>query len=227
MKLSIRITMCGALLALTVPAVAGDGVTVGDQAPAFTLSDTAGDEVSLSDYSGKVVVLEWLNPDCPFVQRHYKAGTMKNLAAKYGAQGVIWLTVNSTKYMDAAANAKFRTANDLPYPVLVDQSGEVGHLYGAMTTPHMYVIDGGGNLVYIGAIDDDPRGNKGRPADNYVAAALAEVIAGTAVSTPEPQPSGRPVKYTNYFRYFRSHLSSYPPLRDNQNRKIILIPVER
>jgi len=195
MMLSIRITMCGALLALTAPSFAGEGVTVGDQAPAFTLSDTTGHQVSLSDYSGKVVVLEWLNPDCPFVQRHYKAGTMKNLATKYGAQGVVWMTINSTKYMDAAANAKFRAANDLPYPVLVDQTGEVGHLYGAMTTPHMYVIDGGGNLVYIGAIDDDPRGNKDGPSTNYVSAALDEVLAGTAVTTAETKPYGCSVKY--------------------------------
>ena len=195
MELSIRITMCGALLALAIPSFAGEGVTVGDQAPAFTLSDTDGNQVSLSDYSGKVVVLEWLNPDCPFVQRHYKAGTMKNLATNYGAQGVVWLTINSTKYMDAAANAKFRSANDLPYPILVDQAGQVGHLYGAMTTPHMYVIDGGGRLVYMGAIDDDPRGNKDGPVTNYVAAALDEVVAGKAVATAETKPYGCSVKY--------------------------------
>ena len=195
MNTSIRIAMCVALLALAGPILAGEGVRVGDPAPAFTLTDTAGDEVSLSDYLGKVVVLEWLNPDCPFVQRHYKAGTMKNLAAKYGAQGVVWLTINSTKYMDGAANAKFRAANDLPYPILVDQAGQVGHLYGAMTTPHMYVVDGGGRLVYMGAIDDDPRGNKDGPVTNYVAAALDEVVAGKAVTTAETKPYGCSVKY--------------------------------
>ena len=195
MRAVITLMLSVAVLMLTGAAFAGDGAAVGDRAPAFTLSDTAGNEVSLSDYSGKVVVLEWLNPDCPFVQRHYKAGTMKDLNMKYGAQGVVWLTINSTKYMDAAANAKFRAANDLPYPVLVDQSGEVGHLYGAMTTPHMYVIDGGGNLVYIGAIDDDPRGNKGGPATNYVSVALDEVLAGTAVTTAETKPYGCSVKY--------------------------------
>ncbi len=195
MKLSIRIAMCVVLLALTAPSFAGDGVTVGDPAPAFTLTDTAGNEVSLSAYDGKVVVLEWLNPDCPFVQRHYQAGTMKNLATNYGAKGVVWLTINSTKYMDAAANAKFKAANDLPYPILVDQAGQVGHLYGAVTTPLMYVIDGGGRLVYIGAIDDDPRGNKDGPATNYVAAALDEVVAGKAVTTAETKPYGCSVKY--------------------------------
>ncbi len=195
MRAAITLMLSLAVLMLTGTAFAGDGAAVGDRAPAFTLSDTAGNEVSLSDYSGKVVVLEWLNPDCPFVQRHYKAGTMKNLATKYGAQGVIWLTVNSTKYMDAASNAKFRAANDLPYPVLIDQSGEVGHLYGAMTTPHMYVIDGGGYLVYIGAIDDDPRGNRGGPANNYVSAALDDVLAGKPVTTAETKPYGCSVKY--------------------------------
>ena len=195
MRAAITMMLSVAVLMLTGSSLAGDGAAVGDQAPTFTLSDSAGNQVSLADYSGKVVVLEWLNPDCPFVQRHYKAGTMKNLATKYGAQGVVWLTINSTKYMDAAANAKFRAANDLPYPVLVDQSGEVGHLYGAMTTPHMYVIDGGGNLVYIGAIDDDPRGNKAGPSTNYVAAALDEVLAGKPVTTAETKAYGCSVKY--------------------------------
>lgn len=195
MRAAITLMLFVAVLMLTGTAFAGDGAAVGDRAPAFTLSDTAGNQISLSDYSGKVVVLEWLNPDCPFVQRHYKAGTMKNLATKYGAQGVVWLTVNSTKYMDAAANAKFRAANDLSYPILVDQSGEVGHLYGAMTTPHMYVINGGGDLVYIGAIDDDPRGNKDGPASNYVSAALDEVLANKVVSTAETKPYGCSVKY--------------------------------
>ena len=193
MKLWMKTLVIVAAVAAAVPAAAGAGV--GDKAPNFTLEDTAGDEVSLSDYSGKVVVLEWLNPDCPFVQRHYKAGTMKNLATAYGAKGVVWLTVNSTNYMDAAANAKFKASNNLPYTILVDQSGKVGHLYDAKTTPHMYIIDGDGELVYIGAIDDDPRGNKGEPATNYVATALDEVLAGKAVTTVETKPYGCSVKY--------------------------------
>jgi peroxiredoxin len=182
------------ILALANPSTAGDGVAVGDTAPNFTVTDTSGNEVSLSDYAGKVVVLEWLNPDCPYVQRHYKAGTMKNLASTYGEQGVVWLTVNSTNYMDAAANAEFKKANGLPYTILVDQSGEVGHLYGAKTTPHMYVIDSDGDLVYMGAIDDDPRGSSGSPT-NYVAAALDQVLAGEADTTAETKPYGCSVKY--------------------------------
>jgi peroxiredoxin len=193
MKLWMKSLVIIAIVAVAVPAAAGVGV--GDKAPNFTLEDTAGNDVSLSDYSGKVVVLEWLNPDCPFVQRHYKAGTMKKLATAYGEKGVVWLTVNSTNYMDEAANAKYKASNGLPYTILVDQSGEVGHLYDAKTTPHMYIIDGDGELVYIGAIDDDPRGTKGGSTTNYVEAALDEVLAGRAVTTAETKPYGCSVKY--------------------------------
>ncbi len=195
MKQKIAVVLCVAMTVLAGVAVAGDSAAVGSAAPDFTLMDTAGSEVSLSDFAGQVVVLEWLNPDCPFVKRHYSAGTMKGLATRYGGQGVVWLTINSTNYMDAEANAAFKAANELPYSILVDQSGEVGHLYGAMTTPHMYIIDGNGKLVYMGAIDDDPRGNKEGPATNYVAAALDEVLAGEAVSTAETKPYGCSVKY--------------------------------
>jgi peroxiredoxin len=188
-------TMMILMTLFAAASVAAAGVDVGDAAPDFTLADTEGTPVSLSDFEGKVVVLEWLNPDCPFVQRHYKAGTMKKLASAYAGKGVVWLTINSTHYMDAAANAKFKAANDLPYPILVDQSGKVGHLYGAKTTPHMYLIDGGGKLVYIGAIDDDPRGNRDQPATNYVAAALDQILAGKAVTIAETKPYGCSVKY--------------------------------
>jgi peroxiredoxin len=186
------VTMVAVAVLTAAPAAAG--VEVGKAAPAFTLEDESGNPVSLADFKGKVVVLEWLNPDCPFVQRHYKAGTMKSLAETYGGKGVVWLTINSTNYMDAEANAKFKAANQLPYPILVDQDGAVGHLYDAKTTPHMYVIDAEGNLVYMGAIDDDPRGSNQQPK-NYVAAALDEILAGKAVSTAETTPYGCSVKY--------------------------------
>ena len=195
MKHVMRILVMVSAAIVAMPAAAGDGVNVGDSAPAFTLTDSAGNDVSLKDFKGKIVVLEWLNPDCPFVQRHYKAGTMKNLATRYGDDGVVWLTINSTNYMDAEANAKFKVQYDLPYTILVDQSGDVGHLYGAKTTPHMYIIDGAGVLVYIGAIDDDPRGNKDEPVVNYVAVALDEILAGKAVTTAETKPYGCSVKY--------------------------------
>jgi peroxiredoxin len=191
-----KITMiaCVVMAALIAAAAAGDGVAVGAAAPNFTLEDTAGNQVSLSDFAGRVVVLEWVNPDCPFVQRHAKAGTMKTLAAKYSAQGVVWLAINSTHYMNAEASAAFKAANHLPYPILHDQSGEVGHLYGAKTTPHMYIIAKDGTLAYIGAIDDDPRGSSDSPT-NYVAASLDEILAGEAVATPETTPYGCSVKY--------------------------------
>ena len=194
MKRMINFVVCVAVLSLAVPAVAGDGVAVGSAAPDFTLQDTAGTKVSLSDFEGKVVVLEWLNPDCPYVKRHYKADTMKTLATTYGEKGVVWLTINSTHYMDAAANASFKKDHGLPYSILVDQDGKVGHLYGAMTTPHMYIVTGDGTLAYMGAIDDDPRGGSDSPA-NYVAAALDEVLAGKAVTTAETTPYGCSVKY--------------------------------
>jgi peroxiredoxin len=195
MKAWTRTIMVVAAMLAASAVCAGDGVSVGDEAPDFTLSDTAGNEVSLSDFEGKIVVLEWLNPDCPFVKRHYKAGTMKKLATAYGDKGVVWLTINSTNYMDAAANAKFKADNELSSTILVDQSGEVGHLYDAKTTPHMYIVDGEGTLVYNGAIDDDPRGNKDESAVNYVAVALDEVVAGKSVTTAETKPYGCSVKY--------------------------------
>ena len=188
-----RLTMTAlAVAVLAMPVAASAAVAVGEKAPDFTLADTAGNQVSLSDFKGKIVVLEWLNPDCPFVQRHYKADTMEKLVAEHG--DVVWLTINSTHYMDAAANAKFKADEKLTYTILVDQDGAVGHLYGAQTTPHMYVIDGDGTLAYMGAIDDDPRGSSDSPT-NYVAAALDELEAGKAVTTAETTPYGCSVKY--------------------------------
>ena len=122
---------------------------------------------------------------------------MKNLASAYSeSMGVVWLTVNSTNYMDAAANAGFVKAEGITWPVLVDQDGAVGHAYGAATTPHMFVIDAEGTVVYEGAIDDDPRGNMEAGArTNYVSDALNDIAAGKAVSTPETKPYGCSVKY--------------------------------
>ena len=190
-------TMIGLVAAAVVgvvPAAFAGGASVGDSAPDFTLEDLDGKPVTLSKIGG-VRVLEWVNPDCPFVQRHYKAGTMKKLAADYGAKGVTWLTINSTNYMDAEANRKFAEAYGLSQRILVDQDGKVGHLYGAVTTPHMFVIDGAGTIVYAGAIDSDPRGSGGDTVTNYVAAALDEVLAGKPVTTPETTPYGCSVKY--------------------------------
>lgn len=170
--------------------------SVGAAAPAFSLEDQTGKKVSLSDFSGKkIVVLEWINPDCPYVQRHYKAGTMKSLAQKYKDKGVIWLAINTTHYMNKETNHKWIADYQLPYQILDDHEGTVGRLYGAKTTPHMFIIDKSGKLVYQGAIDDDPRGNKGENKVNYVAKALDELLAGKPISMPQTKPYGCSVKF--------------------------------
>jgi len=189
-------TMISVLVAaflLIASAVFAGGAGVGEPAPDFTLKDLNGNDVTLSKIEG-VRVLEWVNPDCPFVQRHYKAGTMKKLAANYGKKGVTWLTINSTHYMDQAANEKFAKANGLTQTILMDPSGKVGHLYGAATTPHMFIVDADGVIVYAGAIDDDPRGTN-KITVNYVSAALDQVLKGQPVTTAETKPYGCSVKY--------------------------------
>lgn len=183
------------LAAAAAPSVAtAGGAAVGDPAPDFALPDQDGNQVRLSAIDG-VRVLEWVNPDCPFVKRHYSSETMKRLAQEYGPKGVTWLTINSTHYMDRQANHEFREAHRLPQPVLVDQDGVVGRQYGAVTTPHMFVVDGDGTIVYKGAIDDDPRGSKGEDATNFVAVALDQVLAGETVTVSETKPYGCSVKY--------------------------------
>lgn len=178
---------------LLLAPLASASVTVGEMAAGFTLTDPSGNEVNLSDFDGKIRVLEWVNPECPFVKRHYKAETMKKLATQY-EEDVVWLTINSTHFMDEEDNAEFIKKHDLPYVVLADANGEVGHQYDAKTTPHMFVIGADGTLLYQGAIDDDPRGKKDEPL-NYVAQALDETIAGQAVSVASTKPYGCSVKY--------------------------------
>ena len=164
-------------------------------APGFTLEDQSGSIVSLSDFGGKMVVLEWLNPDCPFVQRHYKAKTMTTLAEKYG--DVVWIAINSTHYMTKEDDKTWVEKYNLSYPILDDNPGKVGRVYGAKTTPHMFIIDKSGILVYQGAIDDDPGGSKKGNALNYVNKALEEIQAGRAVTVSQTKPYGCSVKYSN------------------------------
>lgn len=183
-----------ALVAMTSALAWGKEAAVGEVAPAFTLSDLNGKPHSLSDYKGKVVVLEWTNPQCPIVQRHYRAGTMKQLQAKYGEKGVVWLAINSSHNETLLENQAWAKQQDIKYPILLDAGGEVGKAYGAKTTPHMYVIDESGKLVYRGGIDNDPTGDKGQPTP-YVANALDEVLSGKAVSVADTKPYGCSVKY--------------------------------
>ena len=162
-------------------------------APAFTLTDQNGKSHSLSDYKDKIVVLAWINPDCPFVKRHYDKGTF-DMADEYAAKGVIWLAMNSTNYFDVEKNLKFAEERGVKYPVLDDHSGTVGRLYKAKTTPHMFIIDKNGLIAYQGAIDDDPQGDKTEIV-NYVRQALDQMLAGEKITMPETKPYGCSVKY--------------------------------
>ena len=171
-------------------------------APAFTVTDLSGKPVSLADYQGKTVVLEWHNFGCPFVQKHYRSGNMQALQKKY-AGDVVWLAVNSTTrtasdYTEPAKLAgQLRDFGAAPAKYLMDDPGTMGHAYGAKTTPHMFIIDAAGKVVYNGAIDDKRSTNledvKG--AKNYVAAALDEIKAGKPVSVSTTTPYGCSVKY--------------------------------
>jgi peroxiredoxin len=169
---------------------------VGQPAPAFSLQDQDGKAISLADNAGKVVVLEWFNEDCPIDMRVYHEGEMKSLADKWIGKGVVWLAVNSTKNKSNATNKKAAEKLQIDWPVLNDAPGDIGHLYGATNTPHMYIIDKDGKLAYMGAIDNDPGGDKS-PGErlNYVDKALTELMSGTAVSTPQTKAYGCSVKY--------------------------------
>lgn len=167
----------------------------GNKAPEFTLANYDGKTISLSDYKGKIVVLEWFNYECPFVKYHYeKAKTMIELPNKY--KDVVWLAINSTGHLTTEKNKEFAEKHKLSYPILDDRSGKVGHAYGARTTPHMFIIDAKGNIAYNGAIDNSPMG-KEENVINYVDKALAELTTGKEVSTPTTEPYGCSVKYAD------------------------------
>jgi peroxiredoxin len=168
---------------------------IGQTAPQFSLQDQNGKTVSLSDYAGKVVVLEWTNPECPVVQRHYAARTMATLQKQYAPQGVAWLAINSTHDTTNAEDLAWSGAQGISYSVLNDASGSTGHSYNAKSTPEMYVIDKTGKLVYSGAIDNDPTGEKTSDRVNYVAKALNEVLAGKPVMITETHSYGCAVHY--------------------------------
>jgi len=166
------------------------------KAPEFTLRSFDGKEVSLSAYRGKVVVLEWLNTDCPFVLYHYEsAKTMVSLAAKY--KDVVWLAINSTNSTDVKTNLDFASRHKITYPILDDRDGKVGRAYAAKTTPHMFVIDAEGNIVYDGAIDNAPMGSAKGEKINYVDEALAAISSGKVVNIESSKPYGCNVKYAN------------------------------
>lgn len=177
--------------------------TNGAPPPAFTLADTAGKDVKLSDYRGKYVVLEWTNPECPFVRSHYTSGSMQSLQKEWGAKDVVWLTINSTnqshgEYKTAAQMREWMTAQGAaPTATLIDGTSATARAYDVRTTPQMFVIDKGGNLIYQGAIDNRRSANPAdaKVAHNYVAAALTEAIAGKPVTVTNTPPYGCSLKY--------------------------------
>lgn len=178
---------------------------IGAPAPAFGLTDSNGKTISLADFRGKTVVLEWTNHDCPYVRKHYGGNNMQMLQKKWTAQGMVWLTLISSApgtqgYLSGEEANKLTLARGAaPSYVLLDPAGEVGRAYGAQTTPHMYVIKGDGTLAYMGGIDDKPttRLEDLKTAKNFVDAALTELAQGKPVSITTARPYGCSVKYAS------------------------------
>jgi peroxiredoxin len=198
-----RTLVAVAALSLAAVGSAAAKPEIGKPAPDFSVADTAGKTWTLGDFAGKNLVLEWTNHDCPYVRKHYDSGNMQALQKEAADAGTVWLSVVSSapgkqghvSAAEADALTKERGAN--PSAVLLDDEGAIGRAYGAQTTPHMYVIDGSGTLVYMGGIDDRATSN---PADiegatNYVRLAMADLAAGKPVSKSVTRPYGCSVKY--------------------------------
>lgn len=178
-------------------------VQTNEMAPDFTLMDSKGKAHSLTSFRGRYVILEWVNYDCPFVKKHYVPGNMQQLQKDMTAKDIVWLSINSSapgkqgSYSPDEVNQIIENSGAKPTAYLLDPTGEVGKLYGAKTTPHMFVVDPQGKLVYQGAIDSIPSFDSAdiAKAQNYVAAAIDENMAGTQVSNPSTTPYGCSVKY--------------------------------
>lgn len=200
MKNPIR---AAALVALLVARGALAAVGPGDPAPDFNLRDVDGKPVRLSDFRGRYVVMEWFNAGCPFVQKHYETANMQGLQKRYTDRGVAWLAINSTHpksadYRDAArSQALLRDWKMAPTALALDEDGRVGQAFGAKATPHMFVVDPAGRVIYAGAIDDKAtwKHEDVKTARNFVAAALDDAMAGRPVATPSTAPYGCSVKY--------------------------------
>jgi peroxiredoxin len=191
------------LFPLFAPSAAHAVPAVGQPAPPFTLKDAAGKSVNLADFRGKYVVLEWTNPGCPYVRKHYDSGNMGATQADARGRGAVWLSINSTakghyEYMEPAKVVAWqKERKSEPSAMLVDEDGTVGRSFGARTTPHMYIVDPQGRLVYAGGIDSIPSSNAADipKAVNYVRTSLAEALAGKPISNPVTRPYGCSVKY--------------------------------
>jgi len=198
MNKTVSVTLLVLLLAVPIFAA-----RVGEPAPAFTATDSYGHQHSLAQYKGKFVVLEWTNQGCPYTRKHYESGNMQKLQKYWTGKGVIWLTVISSApgeqgYVTAAQeNDYIKKMNAAPTAALLDPKGDLGHLYAAKTTPHMYIINPQGQLIYEGAIDNKPTTDQSdiAGATNYVTAALDEATAGKRVAVPSSRPYGCSVKY--------------------------------
>ncbi len=191
-----------ALLAVSLLAISAFAVEIGKPAPDFTATDINGKPVHLSDYKGKIVILESYNSDCPFCHNQYQTGAMQDLQKELAAKGVVWLLVNSVNpanpsHRTDAQAQKEETAENMDVTAWIDDSsGTVGHLYGMETTPRMFVIDKSGVLVYDGAIDNEPDPvHNPKTADNYVRDAVDDLIAGKPIAVTQTKPYGCSVKY--------------------------------
>ena len=201
-KASVFIRTAAALACAAAVGIAG-AASPGTAAADFTIADATGKPVKLSEYRGKFVVLEWTNPDCPFVRKHYSSKNMQDLQKEWGAKDVVWLSVNSTRqghyeYRDGKQMQEWMTSQGAAQKaILIDATSATGRAYDAKTTPHMFVIDPAGKIVYAGAIDDkrSARESDRKIANNYVRAALSEALAGKPVSVANTTPYGCSVKY--------------------------------
>jgi len=176
---------------------ASASVSIDQAAPNFTLSDSSGKQRSLAEFKGKTVVLEWNNPECPFVQKHYESGNIPKQQADATASGVVWLTINSGRTATDKLAAANKKQGGKASAYLLDKDGTVGKLYGAKTTPQLFVIDAQGMLRYMGGIDSIPSSDKEdlAKATQFVPQTLAAMAAGKSVSTKTSQPYGCSVKY--------------------------------
>ncbi len=194
-----------ALSSLTIAFSAQAVPEVGAQAPGFTGTTTTGDNISLSDFAGQKVVLEWTNHDCPFVRKHYDSNNMQTLQQELTGDDVVWITVISSApgkqghVSPAEADSLTESRGAAPSYVVLDESGEIGQAYNAKTTPEMFLILPDQTLAYMGAIDSirSARASDIPKATNYLSAAYAEVGAGQPVSMAQTTPYGCSVKYAD------------------------------
>jgi len=202
MKRRSLLAMAATMLGLSATAVRATP-SVGQPAPAFSLTDTAGKTVQLADFRGRHVVLEWVNPGCPYVRKHYSSANMQGTQKDVTAQGVVWLAINSTEnastdYLAPAQMGRWMQGQQATAThTLMDEDGTVGKAYGARTTPHMYIVDPAGKLIYAGGIDSVPssRVDDIKTAVNYVKQGVREALAGQPIRAATTRPYGCSIKY--------------------------------